>query len=1118
MVRQLCQFLGVAAALALASPHAAAQEQTTITGTVRSEAGAPLPQATVVIEGMGIGVTTRENGEYTLVVPAARAQGQDVTVTARLIGYRARSVQVTLRPGAITQDFALTTNPMQLGEVVITGAGTATEVEKLGNVRNNVSAELITRSNEPNIVQALAAKAPNVNISQSAGDPGAGSSIRIRGIRTLNGSVEPLFIVDGVPVDNSSISTTNFNPIDAGGTNLAGQDNGGQLEGTSTPNRISDINPNDIESVEILKGAAAAAIYGARAANGVVLITTKQGQPGATRYRFTSSYSFDEVTRFYPLQRTWGQGLFGVDPLPCEGFKANCLRSWGPKITGETYDHADEAFRTGHMLDNTLSVSGGSERTTFFLSTGYNRHQGVMVGPNNYYNRATVRLTGTHRLIDELKVGGNFSYTDARGHLTQRGNNTNGLLLGLLRTPPNFNNQPYLVDGMHRSYNLQTPTLANYNEDRVFNNPFYTLYEEVNTTRVGRVFGNINAEYLPNDWLRFNYLLGSDYATDERLEACPQQCTSGVGGGRVTEGNVVTHQIDHNLTATARHTVNENVAGTLTLGQNLNYRSFRTFSVVGRTLIAPQPYNILNTLTRDPPSDYQTEIRGDSYFGQVTVDLFDQLYLTGALRRDGSSTFDEENRYANFPKASAAWTFTNMFNPSEVLGFGKLRVSYGEAGQEPQPYLTVTTFSGNSVTGQISQGTGFAPTQSGQGGLYYSVTRPAESLRPERTKELEGGFDIGFLDNRVDLSATWYDSRTTDVILVTPVAASTGYQFEAKNAGTIDNWGTELSLNIRPLMRPNMAWEVGFQYGKNNSNVVDIAGAEFLLTDNGLISTVAQEGYPLGVVRGNGWVRCGLSPDNAIEGVDLAALCAGAPRGAVYIDAATKPNADPTKAPTTWCAHQAGMPCGDDVIRVIADPNPDWTGNVTSSFRVGNLTFSGLVDIRRGGDLINGTRGALYSYGTHRDTEGRAVCTGPLNADCTGNQQVFGQAGFYPGPVVGPGAGMSIPIGENWYRNSGVAACPFTGYDEPCVEDASFVKLRELTVGYTFNSPWLNQRLGFSSLDLRVAGRNLKTWTDYSGLDPEAGNSGGNISRVGGYDYFNLPLTRSFVISLGLNR
>lgn len=1101
------QKFAVAFVLASLPALTQAQQPATIAGRVTAESGQPLSAATVFLEGSAaVGATTDENGRYSFQVPGARVSGQSARVTARRIGYTARTVTVTLTPGDIQQNFQLAGNPLQLGEIVVTGAGTSTEVQKLGTVRNTVSAELIVKANETNIVQALAGKAPNVNVSQSSGDPGAGSSIRIRGMRTLNGSVEPLFIVDGVPIDNSSVSTTNFNVVDVGGSNLPGQDNGGQLEGTSTPNRASDLNPNDIENVEILKGAAAAAIYGARAGNGVVLITTKHGRSGPTQYRVASSWSFDKVTKFYPLQTRWAQGRFGVDPLPCEGFKATCLRSWGPAVSGPVYDHASEAFHTGGTSDDVLTMSGGNERTTFLLSTGYNHANGVIVGPNNYYNRTTARLSATHRLVDRLVVGGNFSYTDARGHLTQRGNNVNGLLLGLYRTPPNFNNQPYLVDGMHRSYNLQTPVATNFSEDRVFNNPFYTIFEELNSTQVGRIIGNINSEYTANDWLKFNYTLGSDYGTDERLEGCPQQCTDVAGGGRITEGKVVTHNIDHNLTGTARHTFSENFASSLTLGHNLSYRAFRTFSVVGRTLIAPKPFNILNTLSRDPPSDYQTEVRGQSFFGQASFDLFKQLFLTAALRRDGSSTFDANHRYANFPKASAAWTFTNVVNPANALTFGKLRIGYGEAGQEPQPYLTSNTFSGSTLTGQIAQGTGFTPTQSGLGGLYFNVTKPATELRPERTKELEGGFDIGFFKNFADLSATWYSSRTVDVILVTPVAPSTGYQFEAKNAGIIDNKGTEVSLNLRPLTRANYSWEINAGYGRNKSNVVDIAGAEFLLTDNNLISSVAQVGHPLGILRGNGWVRCGMSPNDVIPGIDLAVVCAGQPRGATFIDDGNN------------CSPQPGMPCADDNIRVLTDPNPKWTGNLRSSFRYGKITVSGLLDIKKGGSIINGTRGALYSYGTHKDTENRAVCAGPLNSDCTGNLQAFGSGGFYPGPVVGPGAGTQIPIGENWYRTSGLAACPFTGYDEPCVEDGSYVKFRELSLAYTFEGASINRLFGFTSIDMRVAGRNLKTWTKYKGLDPEVGGVGGNINRVNGYDYFNLPLTRSFVVAFAFNR
>jgi TonB-linked SusC/RagA family outer membrane protein len=1098
------RWLSLAGILLFAPTLALAQQSSTITGRATGEAGAPLAAVTITLPELGLGALTREDGRYSITVPGARVAGQTVTLSARRVGYKPKLARVTITPGTITQDFLLEANPLQLGEVVITGAGTATEVEKLGNVRNNVSADLIVKSNEPNLVQALAGKAPNVQVAQSAGDPGAASRIQIRGLRTLNGSTQPLFVVDGVPVNNSTFSTTNLNPVDAGGVNLPGQENGGELEGTSAPNRLMDVNPNDIENVEILKGAAAAAIYGARAANGVILITTKRGHAGQTRYSLRSSASDDEISKKYPLQRKWAQGQFGNATL--------YTRSWGPEITGASYDHASEAFRSGHVLDNTLTVSGGNERTTFFLSGGSNNNQGVFVGPNNYFDRATVRLNASHKLTDGFNLSGNFSYADTRGHFTQRGNNVNGLLLGLFRTPPNFNNKPWLdpTTGLHRSYMVPDADLSTAGQTRIFNNPFFTLYEELNQQQANRSFGNVSAEYLANNWLKFNYTLGADYSNDERLEGCPAECSDVATGGRITEGKIVNYQLDHNLTATATYHVYENFGGTLTLGQNLNARNLRTFSVVGRGLKSPKPFNILNVISNDPPSDYQEQIHNESYFGQATFDLFNQLYLTGALRNDGSTTFGHENRRSWFPKASVAWTLTNFYKVP-YISFAKLRLSYGEAGNEPQPYLTSQVYDATTPVGAIAQGTGLTPSQSGKSGLYFPQTKPAQQLKPERTRETEGGFDIGFWGEKADLSATWYRSQTSDVILVTPVAPSTGYSSEAKNAGVFRNGGTELSLNLRPLTRPNYAWEVGAGWGRNQSLAKSIAGAEFLLTDNVLLNTVAQEGYQLGVFRGNGWVRCGMTDPAAYPELNLAQACAGKPNGAVYIaDAATVANSN-------QCVG-AGMPCADDITRVIGNPNPKWTGNVHTTFRYKKIELSGLVDIKKGGDVWNGTRGALLSYGTHKQTESRATCTvlPDKSVQCTGNEHAFGEADFYPGPVAGPGAGTKVPIGENWYR-LGLAACPFTGYDEPCIEDGGYVKLREISVAYTFDSPWVGRATGLSSIDVRLSGRNLKTWTKYTGLDPET-TVGGATSRVGGQDYFNLPLTRSFVITVGLNR
>jgi hypothetical protein len=250
-------------------------------------------------------------------------------------------------------------------------------------------------------------------------------------------------------------------------------------------------------------------------------------------------------------------------------------------------------------------------------------------------------------------------------------------------------------------------------------------------------------------------------------------------------------------------------------------------------------------------------------------------------------------------------------------------------------------------------------------------------------------------------------------------------------------------------------------------------------------------------------VRCGLSDPDEVAG--LAAACAGKPTGTLYIDDGTN------------CSWDPGMPCGEGLTqRVLGNPNPQWTGNVRTGYRYKKLSLSGLLDIRKGGEIHNGTKGALWSYGTHAETAVRAICTGTHAASCTGNPQTFGSANWYPGEVTGPGAGTAVPIGQNWYRN-GIAPCPFTGIDEQCVEDGSFVKLREISVGYQFDNAWVTRGLGLSTVDVRVAGRNLKTWTKYTGLDPET-NLGGSISRVGGADYFNLPQSRSLVLTVGLNR
>jgi TonB-linked SusC/RagA family outer membrane protein len=1096
----------------------------TITGRVVS-AGQPLGQVEVSIPTMGLGSLTKDDGRYTIVVPAARAGGQSVTLVARLLGYRAQSAQIRLL-GQVTQDFEMVANPLQLGEVVITGAGTTTSAEKLGNVRNNVNADLITRAGETNVVQALAGKAPNVTVLQQSGDPGASSFINIRGINSILGGNQPLIVVDGVPIDNSTISTSNFNaPDDNGGT----LNPFGQTEGTVSTNRAADVNPNDIESVEILKGPAASAIYGSRAAFGVVLITTKSGRAGPTRFSYRSSASFNDINHTYPLQTKFGQGTNGIHADTSlggacdQGGVGSCSRSWGPPIpAGATvYDHANDIYRVGHTLQNGFTVSGGNDRTTFYLSGDHTRDQGVIVGPNNYFTRTAVRVKASHRVTDNLKLGGDVAFADSRGKYIQRGNNTNGIQLGDLRTPPDFSNHcpdpaslscatPYAVltgTGLQqRSYfGMQHPTDDALTTDRVFDNPFWTIFQHDNESKVGRVFGNVNAEYLPINWLKVNYTLGADYATDERLEGCPITTSSPCIDGRVIEGKIVNYQIDHNLTATASYNLNPNISGTFTLGQNLNVRNNRQLGTVGRSLVAARPFKLANTVAQDLPIDQETVIHDASWFGQGTMDLWGQLYLTAALRNDGSSTFGRNNLRSWFPKGSAAWEFTKLAGDRlSFLSYGKARIAYGEAGVEPLPYFTSQTFT-SAIIGGISQGTGNTPTQAGLGGLVTrSELKAATTLRPERSKELEAGVDLGFFQDRADASITWYNKKSIDVILPEPLAPSTGFFAQAANAASIRNKGWEVSLNLRPVQKPDYGWDVGVQWARNRNTVLSVGSEEFIGIGD-FNNQVAMRGKPFGVYLGSGFIRCGLSSgqlivDVAGGGTDtLGAVCAGKSRGALYIGA-------------------DGYPVQDNDLRIVMDPNYKWTGSIRSGFRYRKLQVAGLVDIRHGGQIWNGTKGALWSYGVHKDTETRGTCTNRNDpTSCTGNPQVFGQGGYFNGPVVGPGAGDTVHIGEYYYRN--VVACPFIGIDEPCIEDAGFVKLREISVTFTLDQPWVQRTFGFASIDLRVSARNLHTWTNYTGYDPET-NLGGAISGgagAGGVDYFNNPQTRSFVFAVTLN-
>lgn len=1083
------------ALLVIVASSLVAQAGVTVTGTVTSDQGVPLPGATVLLQGTNIGAQTNDAGRFTFVVPSARADGQSATITARVIGYTAVSIPVTLAAGStISHDFALAANPFHLGEVVVTGAGTSTTRERLTTTINTVDSSALRRAVQPqNLVSALAAQAPNVEVRTQSGEPGASASIRIRGATSLSGANQPLFIVDGQPIDNTTTSTQGGN------------------QGTVTTNRAADINPDDIESVEILKSAAAAAIYGARASNGVIVITTKSGHAGPTRYSLSSTETWDKPRIPDILQRSYGQGTGGVDAT-CGGPDcAVTALSWGAPIAAGTpvFNHENELFDTGLTADNNLQVSGGSDRTTFFASGGLTSQDGYFKGPNNRYNRATARLKATQAISSKLTIGGNFSYIDDRGKYVQRGSNTSGIMLGALRTPPTFNNlDTYTASGLQRPYRFPEPTsVSRMQAAAYYDNPFFVLDNPGNRSELGRSISNINADWNPLEWLNVKYTLGGDYYNDSRLQALPLTSANDKRGD-VIRFDASNLEIDHNLLATARHNFGSNVDATFTVGQNLNSRRYRQLADEGDGLIAPAPLAIQNTVNKGAsnllnlvfPFSGTAEFRSlahiESYFAQSEFSFYDQLVVNAGIRNDGFSTFGASTRRHNFPKASVAWTFSNLLGdvPKSLLSYGKLHFAYGETGKEPPLYAAVTTLTSGQTFGSGYNDV-ILSSINGQGGLVTSQTLGNPALRPERNRENEYGADLAFFNNRADFSATYYTRRADDVILGVPVNSSgTGAQFAIKNAASITNKGTELVLNVRPVTTAAFAWDAGVQFGQNRGNVKSLDGAEFIPYNsegfNGGIGS-STVGYAPGVIRGSDFVRCGRKLILA-DGTDIDAVCGAQSnaRRALYIGA-------------------DGLPIVDNTDRVIADPNPKYTMSYRTSITLwSKLRLSGLLDVRKGGQVWDQTLSVLDNFGTSKRTEIR-------------NQQgIFGQnflTDVYP-YVAGPGAGkvaFSTPQEwEAWFTGDGGGFGPASAQS---VEDASFAKLREISLSYTFEQPWVKSITGFSTVDVRLGGRNLKTWTHYKGYDPEV-NLGGAEFLTQGLDYFINPPTRSFVLSFSFNR
>jgi TonB-linked SusC/RagA family outer membrane protein len=1077
---------------------AGAQQQTVLTGKVVAATGNPVPFAQISIPALSLVTQSHEDGRYTIPLLPEHVKGQTVTVAVRALGFKATSTQLVLTASLAPVDFTLETNPLKLGEVVVTGAGTTSDVSHLGRVHTAVDSAAIRASNDPNVVGALSAKAPGVVVTTNAGDPGASASIQIRGTNTITNNSQPLFVVDGVPIDNSTNTVAILDP-----------QTGGPQGGVASPNRAIDINPDDIASVEVLKGAAAGAIYGARAGQGVILITTKHGRPGRTTTELHSTFSVATTSKYPALQRSYGQGDNGVADSSCETtglFDCYATKdSWGPKLGPgvPTYNHANEAFKDGAGTDNSLSISGGDEKTSFYVDGSYVDQFGTVVGPHNYLHRSTARLKADHEVVPNLRVGGNVQLSNTAQDAVQKGYNFAGIEWTSYLTPPDFNNNPCLAsNGLPRSYQFPFPSAASTLDSRGFDNPFCAAELDQSTTNTNRAVGGLSVDYQPLPWLRFSENLGLDYAHDDRIQGQPQGTSQTFSpAGQVIQEDFDHFQVDQNVIGTATWKRSENLDGDLTLGSNLNARSEQATGLVGDGLLAPYPYSINNTVSQRPPFSYLTYVHDRGTFGQTSVNVLQQIFLKGGLRYDESSTFP--GNAAFFPSVSGAWEFTRAIDRSfgstfnSIVSYGKLRVAYGEVGTEPNPYLGVNHYVAGGYINDAYGGLRLSASQNGSGGVYTPDTLICLKCQAERTREFETGIDLGLFKNRSDFSATYYHKITPNAIIPIQDAPSSGVSNTWENGGRIRNDGIELALNVRPVDTRDWRWEVGGTYASNWNKVLGLKGADFLSYGalGGFNIAYSQLGGTVDTFRDYDYVRCGRGI--VIDGYNVDANCSASQKKnhAMFIANGSLANLVGSSS------EGAGFPILDPTQRVIGNADPRWTGNVHTSLRWKKWTVSTLIDIREGGLIFNGTRATENLFGTGIDTDKR------------GQTVTFG-SNYLSGATAGPGKGTAVTLDQTWFQNyygeiiGGVIGAPF-------YEDGSYIKLRELALGYEWTSRFLTHNLGLQSVVLRIAGRNLYTWTGYKGADPEV-DAGGAESGAHGIDYFGTPQTRSLVLTVNI--
>lgn len=975
---QFLRSLAVCVSIALCLAPATAAAQLAITGRVTGDGGRPISGAQILIEGTTLGTVAGDDGGYRLVVESPRA---GMVLLVRSLGYKPVRQTLSVVSGTLTRDFRLAIDILRLGEVVVTSSRGETERSTLGTTIATVGGDEISKANTAQLDAALSGKVSGALVQQNSGTPGGGTSVRIRGLSTLSRSAEPLYIIDGVIVDNSSNQL-----IDLGGY---------------SSNRIADIDPNEIDHIEIVKGAAAAALYGSRANDGVVQIFTKRGRSGALRTSFRTTVESDDV-----------ENRIAVNTAP--------VNEAGKPVT--RFDYQDDIFRRAPRVSSTLSLSGGDDKTQFFLSGTSENQQGVIRSTN--YRRQNIRLNLDRSINQRLKLGVSTAYITSRADVVPNG----GLAfnLGVLTS---FLFQP-------NSYNLhRDPVTGEFPRGFALANPLEIIANWHAPQAVDRFIGGINLTAFPISNLTLQYRLGFDAYTQNSQLFIPRGSSApSVPTGRSSSTTERARLVNSDIDA-SYITSFGNIK--LTHGVGMNWQRQQADVVAAR---AEDLALLTQTVqgSKQFTSEGRDERRTLGFYGQEQIGISDRLFITGSLRSDASSAFGSDVRQQWFPKVGAAlnlsdYDFWKGF--SRLASTARLRAAYGNSGGQP--------------AGSYDRLSNYVFEPNGdRSGIVNSFLKGNEQLKPERAAELELGTDLELLRGRVGLELTYFNKKVTDLILPKSIDPTSGFISQLANVGELENKGIELLLRTFNLRGSFLTWNSTVTYASNDPKVTRVSdGGAFFIPESFNIIRVAAGEAP-GHFFGTTYVRD--AQGNILNS-------AGAP----IKDASGK---------------ITGIPA-IGARKIIGNPNPEGYWSFINEVGVGkSISLRAQLDGVRGGDIFNFDRRLLET-------------------------PAFGSGAAYGDELTGV-----VPKGYFQARRS---------IFEEYIENGTWTKLRELSVSYALPASFTG-RFGAQNAQLTLAGRNLRTWTDYTGWDPET-NAGAQRTLVRGFSFATVPIPRSVAVTFSTN-